>query len=394
MSLTLPEPGAEEQAHSEKLQQRIIEAIDAAGGVLGFDRYMEMALYEPGLGYYVSGTRKLGADGDFVTAPEISPLFSRCLARQCAEVLRLQPTAACILEFGAGTGAMAADILAELEQLDCLPDHYYIMELSPDLAERQRATLEARVPHLLGSVRWLQTLDGLALNGVMLANEVLDAMPVRVFAQREGEIQERSVAYQGGRLVWRDSPADDALMQAVAKISESPGVARWPDGFVSELNQHIDGWLQTLSQHLASGAILLIDYGYPRAEYYHPQRSQGTLIGHYRQRAIEDPFWYPGLADITANVDFTAVAEAGVAAGLDLEGYTTQAWFLFANGIEQMYQQAIERADDQQRLMLSKQIKLLTLPAEMGERFQVIGFSRNLELPLHGFQLQDYCQRL
>ncbi len=394
MSLTLPEPNEQEQAHSQRLQRRIAEVIDDAGGWISFARYMEMALYEPGLGYYVAGRQKFGAAGDFVTAPEVSSLFSSCLARQCAEVLQQQASAACVLELGAGSGVMAADVLLQLEQLDCLPDHYYILELSAELMARQRATLEEKVPHLVGSVRWLQALDGLQLHGVVLANEVLDAMPVSCFSAYPDRVVERGVTLGQNGFSWQDRTADDELRGRVEVLRRSQDVGPWPSPYHSEINPQLSGWVAMLSEHLAAGLILLIDYGYPRADYYHPQRSEGTLLGYYRQRALEDPFWLPGLQDITASVDFTAVAEAGIEAGLELAGYTTQAWFLMANGLETLYQTALEKADERQRLMLSKQIKLLTLPAEMGERFQVIGFSRGLEAPPQGFLMQDYSQRL
>ncbi len=392
MPLTLPEPDEREQEHSRRLCDRIAAAIGRGDGWIPFSRYMEMALYEPGLGYYLAGRQKFGAAGDFVTAPEISPLFSRALAHQCAEVLRLQSSVACVLELGAGSGVMAAEMLAELERLDCLPDHYYILELSAELARRQRETLQRRVPHLAGSVRWLHSLEGLSLHGVIVANEVLDAMPVCRFEQSADALHLLGVGLDAGRFVWRRRPADEAVMAAVARLR--PAGDGWPEGYRSEYNPRLGPWLRMLSDHLASGAIVLIDYGYPRGEYYHPQRGDGTLLCHYRQRATEDPFWYPGLQDITASVDFTAVAEAGTEAGLALSGYTSQAWFLLANGLETLYQQALEGADERTRLMLSKQIKLLTLPAEMGERFQVIGFSRGIEAPLRGFVLQDFSQRL
>lgn len=394
MSLTLPEPNEQEQAHSRRLQARIAEVIDDAGGWISFARYMDMALYEPGLGYYVAGQQKFGAAGDFVTAPEISSLFSFCLARQCAEVLQRQASAACVLELGAGSGAMAADVLQELERLDCLPDHYYILELSAELMARQRATLEEKVPHLVGSVRWLQTLEGLQLHGVVLANEVLDAMPVTCFSAYPDRIMERGVTLGKRGFSWQERPADDSLRGRVEDLRHAQNVGAWPNPYHSELNPQLPGWMAMLSEHLAAGLILLIDYGYSRADYYHPQRSEGTLLGHFRQHALEDPFWFPGLQDITASVDFTAVAEAGIDAGLTLAGYTTQAWFLLANGLEVLYQEAQENADERQRLMLSQQIKLLTLPAEMGERFQVIGLSRGLDAPPQGFLMQDYSQRL
>ncbi len=393
MSLTLPEPDEFEQAHSQRLQTRVVETIERAGGVVSFQQYMQMALYEPGLGYYVAGAQKFGETGDFITAPEISPLFSRCLARQCAEVLQQLPTVACILELGAGSGVMATDILLELERLETLPDHYYILELSSELAARQRQTLQQYAPHLLGSVRWLTTLDGLELHGVILANEVLDAMPVRCFTAYGDGVVERGVAVRDGALVWREYPADASLLQRVLTIREDLPAA-WSDSYRSEFNPQLGSWVSLLSRHLSQGVVLLSDYGYPRSDYYHPQRSEGTLLGHYRQRATEDPFLYPGLQDLTASVDFTAVAEAGVDAGLELAGYTTQAYFLMGSQLEQVYQQALHGSDERRRLALSHQVKLLTLPAEMGERFQVMGFSRGIDAPLQGFLLQDFSCKL
>ncbi len=390
---SLPEPTADERAHSERLRRRIVEAIDAAGGMLPFDRFMEMALYEPGLGYYAAGARKFGEGGDFVTAPETSVMFSQCLARQCAEVLETFERSVCILELGAGTGIMAADILAELEALDCLPDHYYILELSADLRQRQQETLQARVPHLAQSVKWLDSLPPEGFHGVVLANEVLDAMPVKLFSKDGEETLELGVGHEDGELQWVAMVADAELDAVVTRLEQEAG-GGWPAGYRSEYNARLPGWMSALSDSLTRAAVFLVDYGYPRREYYHPQRTQGTLTCYFRHHAIEAPLLNVGLQDITAHVDFTAVVEAGTAAGLDFEGYTSQAFFLMANGLEEVYAQRLAQADERERVKLSSEVKLLTLPSEMGERFQVIGFSKGLEAPLAGFSLQDLSYKL
>ncbi len=392
MQATLPEPSAAEQAHSARLRAHIASEIEQAGGFLPFDRYMELALYAPGLGYYVAGAHKFGPGGDFVTAPELSPLFSRCLARQCAQVLGRFRRSACVLELGAGSGRMAADVLAELERLDCLPDHYYILEPSPELRQRQRATLAAAVPHLLGSVRWLDGLDGLALHGVVLANEVADALPVQRFRHDEDGLFELGVAARDGALVAAERPAGEALAARVAAL-RADLADPWPTPYVSELSPRLAPWLAALAAALAEGVLLFIDYGYPRREYYHPQRASGTLLCHYRHRALDDPLARVGLQDITASVDFTALAEAGTAAGLDLAGYTTQAHFLLGNGLEALF--AAAAGDDlRQQVELARQVKLLTLPSEMGERFQVMAFAKGIDSPLQGFALRDLRFRL
>ncbi len=391
--MTLPEPDAQEQAHSKKLQECIEAEVLAGGGFLPFRRFMQMTLYEPGLGYYAAGARKFGAEGDFVTAPELSPLFSQCLARQCAEVLERFERSACILEIGAGSGVMAVDMLAELERLNSLPDHYYILELSPDLRQRQQVLLKERLPHLFNTIRWLDSFEGLDLHGIILANEVLDAMPVETFSVLESGVHERGVASVNGKFVWQEAPVKNAsLRKQVEKLCGSYG-GEWPVPYASEINPQLAAWMRTLSETLAEGAIFLIDYGYPGSEYYHPQRHHGTLLSHYRHRSTEDPFFWPGLQDITASVDFSAVAEAGEAAGLTLAGYTNQANFLLANELDILF---MESSGDklQERLELSRQVKILTLPAEMGERFQVIGFTKALDLQPRGFSLRDFSHRL
>jgi SAM-dependent MidA family methyltransferase len=349
---------------------------------------MEMALYQPGLGYYMAGARKFGAEGDFITSPEVSTLFSDCLATQCQQVLEQIETAACVLEFGAGSGRMAADILARLEQLESLPDHYYILELSPELQQRQRQTIKDSVPHLLASVKWLDSLDGLELHGIVIANEVLDAMPVRRFRLNQDGNKELGVSYKNERFCWAEIEPDQMLKERLSDISVD-----LPNNYESELNPAVDGWMASVSSVLAKGAAVLIDYGYVAQEYYHPERREGTLIGHYRHHLIEDPFVYPGLQDLSASVDFTAVADAGEQAGLDLDGFTSQALFLMSLGLDQFYaERTTESSID--RLKMAQQIKTLTLPAEMGERFQVIGFTKSLDLPLRGFSLRNQLHRL
>jgi len=365
--------------------------IEAAGGVISFARYMELALYAPGLGYYAAGARKFGEGGDFVTAPELSPLFSRCLARQCLQVLDGLGTGA-ILEFGAGSGVMAADILAELERLGALPTAYHILELSAELRARQQQTLAARVPHLLERVVWLDRLPD-AFAGVVLANEVLDAMPVHRFCVEADQDFELYVGWEDGDFVWRRGPVSDG--RVAARIVALRGLlgAELPERFESEINLAAEDWMRSVAAVLHSGMVLLIDYGYPRREYYHPQRVGGTLMCHYRQRAHPDPLILAGLQDITAHVDFTAVAEAAVETGLEVAGYTTQAHFLLACGLDTAM--AEPAGDDLVRHMeLTAQVKRLTLPSEMGELFKVLALTRGFDAPLLGFSLRDLRDRL
>jgi SAM-dependent MidA family methyltransferase len=378
----LPEPAPDALAHSRRAAEHIRAAIQAAGGAVPFGRYMELALYAPGLGYYSAGARKFGAAGDFVTAPELSPLFSRCLARQCAEVLEAVPGGS-ILELGAGSGVMAADILLELQALGRLPAEYLILEVSADLRERQRQTLIAKATALASRVRWLDALPG-SFEGVILGNEVLDALPVERFLRRPGGFDEYCVRVEAEGFAWTTRPAGEQLA-AVLSAFETTLPAPLQPGYVSEINPGLIPLVSSLATTLGRGALLLLDYGYPRAAYYHPERSMGTLMCHYRQRAHADPFLYPGLQDITAHVDFTAVAEAGTASGLELAGYTTQAHFLMALGLAQL-------AGTDMRAV--QQVKLLSLPEEMGERFKAIGFTRGIEAPLRGFGLLDLSRQL
>jgi len=291
-----------------------------------------MVLAQPGLGYYVAGSQKFGQAGDFVTAPEISPLFSYALAQQCAEIfITLMPSEKIILEFGAGSGVMAADILTELERVGELPQRYYILELSAELKHRQKETIKNRAVHLLDYVEWIEQLPDKSFNGVVLANEVLDAMPVHRFykdkSNRQYPLGEYYVSWTGERFELSQGPfSSDELASEVHKLEEEI-----PDNYSSEINMAASAWVTSIAERINRGVILIIDYGFPRQEFYHPQRTQGTLMCHYRHRSHTDPFVYPGLQDITAHVDFSAIAEAANTAGLDIIGYTNQAFFLLGN---------------------------------------------------------------
>jgi SAM-dependent MidA family methyltransferase len=396
----LPPPGEADQQQSERLIQLIRERIDSAGGQISFADFMSLALYAPGLGYYSAGNEKFGPGGDFVTAPEISPLFSRCVARQCRQVLAYlgehQGQAPVILEAGGGSGAMAAEILAELERLKCLPNSYWILELSAELQQRQQETIAAKVPHLADRVQWLRSLPEQPFRGVVLANEVLDAMPVHRIhwpGDRGESPREAYVAWQQDRFVWKfDQPGSDRLRQRTADIATVLGDRRGGE-YSSEINLAAEAWVNTLAEVLHAGMVLLIDYGFPRHEYYHPQRNTGTLMCHYRHRSHDDPFVFPGLQDITAHVDFTSVAEAGAAAGLHVAGYNTQGFFLLASGLHDMLVE-VDHNDTANYLRLSQQVKTLTLPSEMGELFKVMALTRGIDIPLLGFSQQDLRNRL
>jgi SAM-dependent MidA family methyltransferase len=381
----LPQPTPQEIAHSAKLVDRIRDEIDAHQGWISFARFMEMALYEPGLGYYSAGSVKLGQAGDFVTAPEISPLFSRCLANQCAEAFE-RMSEPDVLELGAGSGVMAADVLIELEALGRLPRRYLILEVSADLRERQRATLAARVPQHLARVQWLDAWPE-ELRGVVLANEVLDAMPVERFCMRGSNVNAVGVTWQLGRLDWSETHASAELEAAVRAIESTLGSAL-PDGYCSEINLRLPAWLRGLAGALREGVALFIDYGLPRAQYYRAERRGGTLLCHYRHRFHDDPLILAGIQDIGAWVDFTAVAEAASDAGFTVAGFTTQAHFLIGCGIEH-YLAALAEAELRDRVQLARQTMLLTLPGEMGEKFKVLGLAKNFESPLRGFGVRD-----
>lgn len=386
----LPPLTPDETAHSERLVSRICTEIESHGGWISFERYMEMALYEPGLGYYSAGSIKLGRQGDFVTAPEISPLFGRSLANQCREVLDALGGGA-VLELGAGSGTMAADILNELNAQGRAPDRYYILEVSADLRERQRATLRERVAGLADRVEWLDSLP-VDFRGVVLANEVLDALPVQRFRISGEHINALGVTWQLGRLDWSETRADENLERAVRGIEANVG-ERLPDSYTSEVNLRLHAWVRAIADSLQQGVVLFIDYGLPQRQYYRGERHEGTLLCHFRHRFHDDPLINVGVQDIGAWVDFTAVAEAACAAGMSVAGFTTQAHFLIGNGIEQF----LAPHDNEElaaRLQLARQAMLLTLPSEMGERFKVIGLTKGFEQPLRGFAVRDLAAGL
>ncbi|BBF87999.1 uncharacterized conserved protein [Aquitalea magnusonii] len=381
---TLPAPSAEALVTSQALCAHIRQTITQAGGWIPFSRYMELALYAPGMGYYSAGSHKLGSAGDFTTAPEMTALFGRTLARQIAELL--PQTGGTVYEFGAGTGKLAIDILTELEKLDCLPEHYIIIDLSADLIERQQTAIRSALPHLAGRVSWLSQLPD-QLDGVVIGNEVLDAMPCELLHWTPEPLQ-RGVALDGDNFVWQDRPIQDPALQrqaAALNIQQA--------GYISELSLSNTAFIHTLARHLVRGAILLVDYGYPASEFYHPQRHMGTLIGHYRHHTVDDPFFLPGLMDLTCHVDFTAIAQAGIDAGLDLIGYTTQAQFLINAGITQLLGE-LDADDSASYLPVVAMVQKLLSMQEMGELFKVIGFGRGVSIDWQGFAQGDRCHTL
>lgn len=381
--MALPSATPEALAHSEALAALIRREIAAAGGWLPFSRYMELALYAPGMGYYSGGAHKFGRPGDFVTASEISPLFGRTLAAQVAEILT--GSAPQLLEVGAGSGALAVQMLLELERLGCLPERYWILEVSGELRERQSRRIAEEAPHLAARVSWLEALPD-SFIGLVLGNEVLDAMPVHVVAWDRNGVHERGVILDAdGRFTWQDRPAFGSVLKAASALTV-------PTPFVSEINLAAGAWLAQWGRILERGALLLLDYGFPRREYYHPQRSAGTLVCHYRHHVHDDPFHLPGLNDITAHVDFTHVAEAAHGAGLAVLGYTSQAEFLINCGLIDLLN--AERDDPAAYLRLAAGAQKLISPSEMGELFKAIALGKGLSQPLLGFRRGDRVHAL
>jgi SAM-dependent MidA family methyltransferase len=366
-----------EEEHSNAVARMIRERLASAGGWLPFEAFMELALYAPGLGYYSAGGAKIGAGGDFTTAPEVSDLFSACVARQCADLL--EQTRGSILELGAGTGRMAAKVLETLASLGRLPERYAILEVSADLRDRQRVRIEQLPEALKKRVVWFDRLPSKPWRGVMLANEVLDALPCHRILVRGGAAHSLGVVADAkGAFHEEERPADEALGTAWKRLArELP--YELPDEYRTELCLRVEPWIGSLADSLESGAMLLFDYGLPRAHYYHPQRSDGTLRCHYKQRVHNDPFINVGVQDITAWVDFTRVAEAGDAAGLQVRGFATQAAFLLGLGIEGLVRDTRQASEARQLLM----------PGEMGEAFKVMALARDFDAPLSGFSVQD-----
>jgi SAM-dependent MidA family methyltransferase len=371
----VPAPAA--LAQSAALVAAIRAEIVQAGGVIGFSRYMELALYAPGLGYYSGGAAKLGPAGDFVTAPEISALFGRCVARQAMEVLAALGGGE-VLELGGGSGALAEAALAEAGgRLN-----WNMLEPSAELRARQQARLGARV-------RWHKALPQ-RFRGVIIANEVADALPVERFTIVDGEPRRLGVTSTDDGLAWMLMAQDPDFAAMVRALEDGLG-RQFAEHHTAEFCPMLPAWVQGLAQCLEAGLLLVVDYGLPRGELYSAERTEGTLICHYRHRAHDDVFLWPGLQDLSAWVDFTTIAEAGTAAGFTLEGFTTQAAFLSANGLDEMLQSA---GRDAAGVTLAQQAKRLLLPGEMGERFRVMGLSRQLEPALSGFRLLDLSNRL
>ena len=369
----LPEPNAQEIALSSELIELIIGEIEQRG-VMSFSEYMNRVLYQPGLGYYSAGSAKFGAAGDFITAPEVSSLFGRCLARQCESIFT-QGCTRQLLEFGAGSGRLCEQILSSLAE----PTDYSIIEVSADLKARQQQYLRDKLPlATFERIEWLDQLPQ-AFNGIILANEVLDAMPVNVVL-KDGQWQELGVGYDGERLVWLPYAEQSDAVDAILQIESDVGLL--PEGYCTEVNLNFRPWLEALQACCHQAVILMIDYGYEQPQYYHPERSSGTLNCFYRHRSHPDPFVYPGLQDITAFVDFDAFADAAIAANFSICGLTSQCQFLLYNGLLEAAEKASEGGDTQQQIEIAQQIKTLTLPAEMGEKFRVIGLQNNLDIEI------------
>jgi len=376
--LELPPPDEDASAHSKRLVKAIAARIESRGGVVGFDEYMRMALYEPGLGYYSATAPKFGAQGDFITAPEISPLFGFCIAHQAAAAIA-QGCGAQVLEFGAGSGKLCAQVLNALPALE----HYQILDLSADLRQRQQTYLQRELTaELFHKIEWLSSLPQ-AFDGIVLANEVLDAMPVHILS-KQGEWRECGVGLDGQRFSWHFFIPDAPVIDAIRSIESRLGTIA--DGYTTELNLNYRPWFKALAQACRRALVLIVDYGYEQDQYYHPTRESGTLTCHYRHRVHTDPLVYPGLQDITAFVDFDACADAAEENGFEISGLVSQAQFLLANGLLEEAQRRADESDALTRVAISKQVGTLTLPQEMGEKFKVLAMEKDVALELPAMQ--------
>lgn len=372
--LELPQPDAQAIEYSKRLLEHMIGRIDDSGGLIGFDEYMRMALYEPGLGYYSGDAIKFGAFGDFITAPEISPLFGNCIARQ-ARALIEQGCAAQLLEFGAGSGRLCGQILKALPDLES----YRILDLSADLVRRQQYYLSQLLDEAqYARIEWLTTLPE-HFDGIVVANEVLDAMPVHLLHKRDGWT-ELGVGFDGERLLFKSFDARQQPLEAIAGIEACLG--ELPRDYRCEVNLNLAPWFRSLAQSCDRAVVLIVDYGYEQAEYYHPSRRHGTLECFYQHRRHADPLVYPGLQDITASVDFDACADAAEAAGFDAVGLVSQRQFLVQNGLLEDAQRLAQGRDTHEQLALSQQVKTLTMPQEMGQQFKVLALAKGIEVEM------------
>ena len=398
---TLPEPDDEAKQRSRLLVQCVESACAANGGWINFSEFMNIALYQPGLGYYSGGLQKFGVKGDFITAPEVSPLFGQCIALQLVDIFnhfRAETDQKIyVLEFGAGSGLLAIDILQQLESLNALPDEYLIIELSAELQQRQQKTIKDKSPELFKRVKWLEQLPDDLSSVVVIANEVLDAMPVENFKVTKSRIESLMVGVEDGNIISQYMPASDSVKKVITELQQRSEF-QFLDGhnqsnYCSEYNPAVRGWLSLLASKIDKMVALLIDYGYNEKEYYHADRSTGTLMCYYQHRAHGDFSYWPGLQDITAFVNFTDVAYSAVASKFDVAGYTTQAAFLLSCGLSDLHESQVSDGV-QQQVKLSQQIKTLTLPSEMGDRFKVIALTKNYDESLKGFSMLDLRNRL
>jgi SAM-dependent MidA family methyltransferase len=378
LDFSLPPPAPEAAAHSHELAERIANEIGEAGGWIPFSRFMELALYAPGFGYYAAGSRKIGAEGDFVTAPELTPMFARCLAMQARQVL--DHVGGDVLELGPGTGVLAADLFEELKAQGAAPARYRLLEVSPELRERQRALIAGRHPGDIDRFEWIDRLPE-RIDGIVLANEVLDVLPCSLVHRSGAEILERGVVLTEAGFAWEDMALPDGELKRRAAAVIPPG----DYDYLTEVNLAGEALVRSVAAALGRGLALFIDYGFAQAEYYHPQRSTGTLRCHYRHRVHGDPFFLPGLQDVTAHVDFTAMARAAQSAGAEVVGYTTQAHFLISCGLAVMVSGG-DPSMTLSRLKVTSAVHRLISPAEMGELFKVLGIGRGVDWPLQGYQ--------
>ena len=375
----LPPPPPEAVAHSQRLAERIADAIVAEGDWIPFSRFMELALYAPGFGYYSAGARKFGESGDFVTAPEVSPMFGKCIGLQAAQVL--QRVGGDVLELGPGSGTMAADVYQSLKEQGVLPERYLMLEVSPDLRERQRDLLEKRFGiHEMSRFVWIDRLPE-KIRGFVVANELLDVVPCSIVHRRRGEFLESGVILSDSGFALDDQALPDGDLRRRAMGVFPPG----DYDYMSEINLAAEGLVRTIASNLDKGLAIFIDYGFPEREYYHPQRSEGTVRCHYRHRVHGDPFFMPGLQDITAHVDFTAMSRAAESGDAELLGFTTQAYFLISCGLGVLVADG-DPTRTLSRMKGTNSVYRLINPAEMGELFKVLGFGKGMDGPVLGFQ--------
>jgi SAM-dependent MidA family methyltransferase len=382
----LPDPSPEEVVLSTQLVERIRNEIVQSGGFISFEHYMELVLYAPGLGYYVAGTQKFGRGGDFITAPEISPLFGGCLARQCADTLRVLKGGS-IVEYGGGSGALAVSILNALQRADILPSRYAIVELSPELRQRQRARIEREAPTLLPLVEWWNSPPATPVSGVAIANEVLDALPALRFEQTSTDLCELGITLSANAQLQIDRRTAGSELREHFRLRCDATKATWALPYQSELNRRVMPWIASLTEFLQQGVVILADYGYARSEYYRADRTQGTLQCFYRHRVHDDPLWHPGLQDISVSVEFTAVAEAALAAGFDVRGYTEQAAYLLGMGLPELLGEFLPGSDEYFRA--AQAAKTLILPQAMGARAKFMVLTYRYPEPVSGFSVRD-----